>query len=280
MHFRNGGNAAAKWHFPGRVQGVMVPAMSITLAAISRYPVKGLAPDAMQHALLAVDEGLPFDRRWAIAHATSAADPGNPVWLPKANFLNLAKDEKLAQLGASFDEESRTLTLLRKGKQVARGRLDDMTGRALLVQFLSAFMGDGPRGRLRIVEAPAEASLTDVEPNWLSIINLASVTDIERVARQPIHPQRFRGNLMIDGAEPWVERDWVGKRIRIGHAVLEGMQIIGRCAATEVNPETAERDINLPLTLRRGFGHYHCGLYVRVVEPGRIAQGDQLEILD
>jgi len=253
--------------------------MTMTLAEIFRYPVKGLAPDPMPHALLDGEAGLPFDRRWAIAHAASSVDPGNPVWLPKANFLNLAKDEKLAQLGASFEEETATLTLTRKGRQVARGRLDDLTGRALLVQFLSAFMGDGPRGRLRIVEAP-QASFTDVEPNWLSLINLASVSDIERVARQPISPQRFRGNLLIDGASPWAEREWVGKRIRIGEALLEGMEIIGRCAATEVNPETAERDINLPLTLRRGFGHYHCGLYVRVVEPGRIAQGDQLEILD
>ena len=256
--------------------------MSITLAAIHRFPVKGLAAEPLDRADLIAGDGLPFDRRWAIAHGASAIDPLSPSWAPKGNFLNLSKDEKLAQLGIVFEAETRMLTLTRKGKQVSRGRLDDTTGRALLVGFLSAFLGAGaagPRGSLRIIEAPAAASFTDVEDNWISLINLASVADIERVARQPVDPLRFRGNLLLDGAPAWAEREWAGKRLRIGGAVLEGVDGIDRCAATEVNPATAERDINVPQTLRRGFGHIECGLYLRVVQGGSIAPGDDVTVL-
>jgi MOSC domain-containing protein YiiM len=33
-------------------------------------------------------------------------------------------------------------------------------------------------------------------------------------------------------------------------------------------------------TLKRGYGHTQCGVYARVVEGGRIAQGDPVIIED
>ena len=93
-------------------------------------------------------------------------------------------------------------------------------------------------------------------------------------------PARFRANILIDGAPAWAEKTWEGKRLTLGGATLQGVRPIGRCAATEVDPDTAERDINLPLTLRRGFGHIDCGLYADVVEGGSIAVGDALVVAD
>lgn len=252
--------------------------MTITVSALRRYPVKGLGFDPMDVVDLAAGRAFPCDRAWALAHEASQVDPLNPAWMPKANFLNLAKDERLAQIGVRFDPGTTALTLMRKGKQVARGRLDEAMGRTLLTQFLSAFLGGGPRGKVRIVAAPDDTGFSDVEANHVSILNLASLRDIERVARQPIDPARFRANILIDGAPAWAEKEWAGKRLAVGGAVLEGVRPIGRCAATEVNPDTAERDINLPLTLRRGFGHTDCGLYADVVEGGRIAVGDAVSV--
>lgn len=254
--------------------------MSMTVAALRRYPVKGLGYDPLEAVDLVAGRVFPRDRAWALAHEASGIDPLNPVWMPKANFLNLAKDERLAQLGVLFDPDTETLTLTRKGKQVARGRLDDPMGRTLLTQFLSAFLGGGPRGKVRIVEAPSGAAFTDVEPAHVSLVNLASVRDIERVARRPIDPARFRANILIDGAPAWAEKDWDGRRLTLGGATLQAVRPIGRCAATEVDPDTAERDINLPLTLRRGFGHIDCGLYADVVEGGPVAVGDTLTVAD
>jgi uncharacterized protein YcbX len=100
------------------------------------------------------------------------------------------------------------------------------------------------------------------------------------VARVPVDPRRFRGNLLIEGLEPWAETQWVGRQLAVGSVRLEVFKTITRCAATEVNPTTAERDLNVPKVLRAGFGHIECGIYARVVGAGRIAVGDEIRPLD
>ncbi|MEQ8601802.1 MAG: MOSC domain-containing protein [Marivibrio sp.] len=253
--------------------------MPITLADIRRYPVKGLASDALQETTLSIGRALPNDRRWAIAHAASRIDPAAPHWAEKKEFLMLAKDEKLGQLGVAFDDETNILTITRKGKQVSRGKLDDVTGRMLLQTFLSGFLPDGPRGAPKIVEAPSDEQFTDVPDPFVSIINLASVRDIERVAREPVDPLRFRGNLYLDGAQAWAEQDWIGRKLQIGDAVLEVVEPIERCAATNVNPVDGAVDMNVPMTLRRGFGHVQCGVYARVTAGGRVGVGDAVALV-
>jgi uncharacterized protein YcbX len=49
-----------------------------------------------------------------------------------------------------------------------------------------------------------------------------------------------------------------------------------RCAATNVDPDTGMRDLSIPDTLLRSFGHADCGIYGEVVEAGDIARGDDL----
>lgn len=247
--------------------------MTATLAEIRRYAVKGLNGESLERVELAEGEGIPDDRRFALAHAASQFDRGNPEWMPKHNFLQLKRDERLALLDASFDPESGVLTVFRNGRQVARGDITQPLGRSLVEQFLQAFLPPGPRGNPHIVEVPGRM-LSDVPDKYVSILNLASTKDIERVARAPVDPRRFRCNLHLDGVPPWAEMSWVGKEISIGDARLEVMEIIGRCAATEVNPDNAERDLHLLNILQQGFGHTACGIYARVTAAGGIAKGD------
>jgi MOSC domain-containing protein YiiM len=55
--------------------------------------------------------------------------------------------------------------------------------------------------------------------------------------------------------------------------------MIKRCAATEVDPETAARDIAVPDALYRLTGEDDCGIYAEVIAAGRIAQGDPIKII-
>ena len=48
---------------------------------------------------------------------------------------------------------------------------------------------------------------------------------------------------------------------------------ITRCPATEVNPETAERDADPVAELRRLYGHVELGVHAEVIEGGRFAVG-------
>ena len=54
---------------------------------------------------------------------------------------------------------------------------------------------------------------------------------------------------------------------------------IVRCAATNVDPDTALRDLNIPQTLMRHLDHADCGIYAEVVSGGEIAPEDGIEIV-
>lgn len=249
------------------------------IVSIQYYPVKGLSAQKLEHVSLEAGENLPHDRRYAIVHGASQFDPAEPAWKPKSNFLALMRDERLATLEAVYDPGTCALVLKRSGKPVARGRIDTPTGRILIDQFLAAYMkGAVPPPPYKIVEAPGHA-FTDIPDKAISLINLASVRDMERVTKAPVDPLRFRGNLHVEGLEPWAERTWPGRRLRIGRAVLQVFKNIVRCAATEVNPATAQRDMNVVKTLKTGFGHAECGIYATVLAGGPITVGDTVELL-
>lgn len=250
------------------------------IASIQYYPVKGLSAQVLDRVALEPGATLPHDRRFAIVHGASAFDATAPAWKPKTNFLALVRDERLATLDARFDPDACMLVLNRAGKPVARGRIDTPTGRILIDQFLAAYMkGASPPPPYKIVEAPGHA-FTDIPEKAVSLINLASVRDIARVTQRPVDPLRFRGNLHLEGLDPWVERSWPGTTLRIGGAVLKVFKNTVRCAATEVNPATAERDMNVVKALKTGFGHAECGVYATVVQGGAIAAGDRVETLE
>jgi hypothetical protein len=255
--------------------------MAITLDSIRVYPVKGLSGQALDQIDLVAGEALPGDRRFAIAHGASRVDPVQPRWDKKTQFLQLVTTARLALLDSRFDPQTGVLTLYRDGRRVAGGQVTTPLGRDLVNQFLAAFLKkEDSRGAPKLVEAP-DTPFSDVPEKWLSIINLASVRDLEtRILRRPIDPARFRGNLMIDGAPAWAELDWSGRRIAIGGAVLAGVEPIGRCAATGVDPQTGERDMNIPKALQQGYGHTECGLYARVVEGGPVAVGDAVAVAE
>lgn len=253
--------------------------MKITLRDICRYPVKGLSPEHMETVPLSPGSALPYDRRFALALGSTPVSGAISEWLPKSSFLCLARNEKLAQLETHFDDVTQTLTVRRNGNQVARGQLSQKIGRTMIEDFFAAFMKDEARGRPKVVEAAGEHALSDHDSPVISIINLNSLKDLARVVGAELDPQRFRGNFMIDGLDPWAEFDFCDKNIAVGDAVLEVFTPIDRCAATNVNPATAERDMNIPKDMYRGYGHIDCGVFARVIKGGDVKIGDELKLI-
>ncbi len=251
--------------------------MTCTVRHLWRYPVKGLSPESLDHVLLAPGEGLPYDRAFAVAHGNTLFDPLAPEWLPKHNFLMLAKNPRLAALSTSWDEATQTLTILRDGRQVSRGVLTSPVGRAMIAEFLEAFLKDEVRGTPRVVTAGGHM-FSDHKEKVVSIINAASLHDLARVAGIELNPARFRANVMIDGLAPWTELDLVGRRIHLGGARLLVTKRIDRCPATSANPDNGKVEINVPKVLRKGFGHIDFGVYARVLDGGPVAVGDVMTL--
>jgi len=253
--------------------------MSLYIDHIAVYPVKSLSGQKLDQCELSVGKGLPGDRRFALTHGSTRFDPVHPGWAPKGSFLNLARNPKLAELHAEFDLDSQVLTLKRDGRQVAKGPLDQQIGFDLISQFISAFMKNEARGHAKLVEAEG-FMFSDSQDPFVSIINLDTVDEFSTVARQELDERRFRGNLMIRGAAAWSETQWVGKEIQIGSEGprLRVVEPIGRCAATTVNPETGERDVQTLQLLQRAYGHTLFGVYAEVVAPGTVSKGDAITL--
>jgi uncharacterized protein len=244
--------------------------------AIYRYPVKGLSPEPLARTTLAVQDTLPADRLYAIENGPSGFDPTAPRHQPKQRYLMLMRNERLAQLRTRFDDSSHTLAVEAQGREVARGDLRTPEGRAAIERFFAVFCADEMRGAPKVLHAPG-FSFSDVARKVVSIINLASVAAVEGAVGRPVHPLRFRGNVYVTGWPTWHEFDLVGQEIAIGESArLKIIKPIVRCAATNVDPDTGIRDLSIPDTLMRSFGHADCGVYGEVVEAGDIARGDDL----
>ena len=244
-----------------------------------RYPVKGLTAEALEEVTLSPGECLPHDRRFALAQGDAPFDPAAPAWLPKTHFGCLMRNARLALLHSAFDPRTGQLVIRPPEGPPLLADTRTEAGRAEIAAFLARFLGKEARGKPRFVEAPGH-NFTDHARKAVSIIGLASLHALEAAMGQRLDPLRFRANVYVSGSTPWAEFDLLGQEIQLGAARLRVFRRIVRCAATEVNPDTGERDADPPAALRRHFGHADLGVYAEVIEGGRVAVGDALEPLD
>jgi len=249
-----------------------------TIDAIYRYPVKGLSPERLPMAVLAVGETIAGDRRFAIENGPSGFAAATPAYLPKQRFLMLMKNERLARLDTSFDDAACRLAVRENGAEAVRGDLGSAAGRASIEAFFTRYCADELRGPPKILEAPGH-SFSDVARKVVSIINLASVAALEGMVGRPVDPLRFRGNVYVQGWPAWGEFDLVGREVAIGGAArAKIVKRIVRCAATNVEPGAGIRDMNIPQTLVQHLGHADCGVYAEITAAGDIAPGDAVTL--
>jgi uncharacterized protein YcbX len=249
----------------------------ITLERMYRFPVKGLSAEPVTAVHLSAGEGMPGDRMFGFARYNSGFDPQNPQPLPKQNFVVLLNEAGLAGLQTGFDSVTQTLRIATRD-QSRRFDMSDADEKKAAAAFLSAVL------HLSDPEAPSFVSsaphrFTDVSVispemmNAISVLNLASVRAFEEEIGEAVHPARFRANLVIDGLPAYSELEGVGSLFTLGGVTFRIVSRTKRCAATEVNPDTAERDLKVPYLLRKHLGHMDMGVYVEVVEGGDLREG-------
>ena len=256
--------------------------MPITINAIYRYPIKGLSAEPLARVALSTGRCLPHDRRFALARAGTVIDTEHPEWLPKTRFFMLMQDERLAELRTRFDASSGTVTIERGGRQVLSAVITSGQGKQAFEDFFARFLEGNPDGPPRLVEVPGR-SFADARPKpnastdqYVSLLNLVSVRDLERVVKERVDPLRFRANVHFDGVAAWEELDWVGRQFTLGTARLRIVAPTTRCSATAVNPDTAARDLDVPRLLQRNFKHNLMGVYAEVVADGEFDAGNLL----
>ena len=99
-------------------------------------------------------------------------------------------------------------------------------------------------------------------------------------ADRPPHSSSPTNTPADDPAVVSTELDWIGKTVRLPGLTLAGRKRTGRCAATNVDPNTGCRDMQIRRFLEAEYGNEDFGIYLAAESAGRIAVGDRIELAD
>jgi uncharacterized protein YcbX len=210
----------------------------VRLAEIWRYPVKSMGGEPLDETWLTAD-GIPGDR---VVHVEDAR--GRVI-------TSRSRPRLLLHRGSLGDD----------GQPLVDGRrwVDDDVGRDV-----EAAAGPG----CRLVEHRG-LDRFDILP-----ISLATDGAIDSLGYDR---RRFRPNLLLGQVPGLSEREWEGRRIQIGGAVLRAVALRPRCIMTTFDPDTAVQDREVLLRVHRELGG-KLSLDCEVVQPGRVAAGDLAEV--
>lgn len=250
----------------------------IRLAQIWRYPVKSVGRQRMARARIETGGKIPLDRNWAVLHEGSSRrlNAGGELaeWLPKAAFLRGAAGPSLQGIEGGLRDGRLELRHPDQGDIAVD--LEDRADAARLIDWLRPLWPDDKPAPLKLVSGPEP--LTDTRKPFISINSLDSLSALESQVGQRLGVERWRGNLWIEGAEPFAEQGWIGREISIGALRLIVRKPIGRCSATAVDTDTGRPDRDMVRALTEAHGNADFGVYAEVLEGGEIAEMDEVTL--
>ncbi len=249
-----------------------------TVARLSTTPVKSLLlhhPDG----IVLEKFGVAADRRFYLIREDGRLLAGlhhGPLALVRADW-----EPEPDRLRLTFPDGE----VVEGDVQLAEPALTDfwghrVPGRVLEGPWAEALSGFAGR-EVRLVKADAPAGGVDVEP--ITLVSSASIAELARRAGfDSVDGRRFRMLIEVDGCEPHDEDTWIGRRVKLGDALVEIPGPVPRCATTTRDPATGKRDFDALREIaayrgKREGKKVDFGVYARVIEPGRIRVGDTVE---
>ena len=247
------------------------------IESLWQFPIKGIGGNAISRTTLSIDQALPGDRRFALsAGSLKAAQAGDGVWLQKAHFLQLMQTESLAGLRCQLDGD--VLTIYGPETCGFEGNLAIPDDRARCQKFIANFLQLRDPAMLRIHQIDNGAFTDQPEP-LISIGGSASLAAFAAATQTENNARRFRLNIMVETKTAFVENQWHGAKLKMGEAVIEIVDDVGRCAAINVDPTSAMRQPDHLATMRQAFGHSYLGVFGRVITAGAVQCGDTVSLI-
>ena len=210
------------------------------ISELWRYPVKSMAGERLQHAML-LEDGIPGDRVLYVIDG-------------RGEILSARTKPNLLKHHATLDGE---------GEVLVDGRPWHSPEVAAAVRVAA-----GPDARL----VPATG------PERFDVLPLLVATDgaIQAFGHDG---RRLRPNIVVSGVEGLTERGWEGRLLAAGQAVIALADLRGRCIVTTWHPDTVTQDVGVLRHIRSAFDGT-LALNAWAGREGSVALDDRAELLD
>ena len=282
-----------------------------TIGEIWRYPVKSMIGERVASSALGKG-GIPGDRAWAVRDEKvgairgakkipalmklAACYPAEPraaqagpaeIALPDGERFSCDAADADARLSAALDRKV-TLWPLQPADKLDHYRrgAPDHEDLEQELRSLFALLPEEPLPDLSGL--PPEVFEFESPPGTyfdafpLLVLSTSSLAELARLAPDStIDVRRFRPNILIDSGTQrsgFVELEWVGKRLRVGSAVIEIKADCPRCVMTTLPFADLPHDPTIMRTLVRDAKQV-LGVYADVVEAGEMSEGDAVELV-
>tara|TARA_Y100001968_G_C19362585_1_gene720645 strand:+ start:232 stop:996 length:765 start_codon:yes stop_codon:yes gene_type:complete len=245
---------------------------------IWRFPIKSLGSEAVKKTTLQKNKTIVGDRIWALTYENSRFDIKRPTWYPCQVFLRCSIAPLFAAVGTQRDDSDDTITFTHPKLKSIRLNLEDATHRKQFVEWVAPICPENAPKPSALCRVP-DRGMTDTDYPSVSLNSLSSLRDLSKRVNSELNPKRFRGNIWIEGLEPWSELSLIGQEVRIGQVRLKVIEPIVRCNTTKTNEITGVRDVDTLSTLEKSFGHKNFGVYCKVLCNGDIGIDDPFEVL-
>lgn len=256
--------------------------MTSRVTWISLTPVKATA---LQHVdeIELLESGLRGDRRFYLiterGRLVSDKDHG-PLQLVRSHY-----DEDADLLSLTFADGEVLAGEVERGEEVET-TFHRRPRPARLVhgpwaEGVSELMGQ----RVRLVE-PDHGAADRGRSGAVTLLGVASLGALAgELGVAEVDGRRFRMNFGIDGLDAHAEDGWLGRRVRIGEAIVIPQGNVGRCVITTQNPDSGLTDLD---TLKALAGYRRAletteplpfGVHAAVAEGGTVRVGDAVELV-
>jgi len=261
--------------------------MSAKITSINYCPVKSVSFQSIENCKIKKDIGIIGDRIFAFA---KDLDLEQAKLFEKSPEERKGKWNKVLTLKNSpalnkynFISKDDKLTLTLKDKEILSIDINQSSEREALSNKISELESS--------LKQPITLMKNDNFPffdtsiskkvdfvNSVSLLNIQSINDFEKKINKKIEASIFRGNICVDGIDPWKEREWIGKTIKINNVLFKVEKNIPRCVAINLKPQSDDNSLNLLQLLKKNYNHFDMGIYLTALENGEINTGDIINI--
>ena len=242
-------------------------------------PVKSLSFSNKESLIIKKNIGIQNDRIFAFTRIINETEANiykkNPNKRNLKFFLTLKNSPFLNKY--NFKYEKNELSLLFEKDLIKKINLDNDNNLKLMAEELKK--RESIINYIPYLIKNVDFPFFDTMPeNSISLINMNSIKDFEKKIDHKIDHERFRGNIYISNIDPWLEFNWINKKIMINNCSFLVLKKIPRCSATNLRLNSDIFDINVPQKLKEIYGNIDMGIYLKPLNNGTININDKIVI--